>query len=195
MRAESAEQTRRQILAAVYARLREAPAEQISVGAVARLAGVSRSTVYLIFGSRAGLFDALATDLLERSGFDRLVAAVAHPDAREHLRQGIRAGVEMLAIDRDVRRALVSMSALDPDAVGGAIERSEHNRTGGMRHLAQRLHEQGLLRDDVTVEDAAHLLWVLTSFDAFDLLHTGRGLPVGEAGRVLVTAAERSLLR
>ena len=47
------------------------------------MAGVARSTVYLIFGSRAGLFDAVARDLLDRGGFDRIVRAVGHPDARE----------------------------------------------------------------------------------------------------------------
>ena len=50
------------------------------------MAGVARSTVYLIFGSRAGLFDAVARDLLDRGGFDRVVRATEDPDAREHLR-------------------------------------------------------------------------------------------------------------
>ena len=39
------------------------PTRPVSVDEVARLAGVARSTVYLVFGSRAGLFDALAADL------------------------------------------------------------------------------------------------------------------------------------
>jgi AcrR family transcriptional regulator len=195
LRAATTEQTRHRILEAVHARLREAPAEPLSVGAVAERAQVSRSTVYLVFGSRAGLFDAVATDLLQRGGFDQLVEAVAHPDAREHLRQGIAASVRMMVVDRDVRRALISMSALDPDTVGGAIEKGEQNRAGGMRHLAQRLHDQGLLHPGLSVDDAAHLLWVLTSFDAFDLLYTGRGLPADEVTRLLVGAAERALLR
>jgi AcrR family transcriptional regulator len=82
LRAETAEETRRHILDAVYERLRAAPAQPVSVEQVARTARVARSTVYLIFGSRAGLFDAVAKDLMERGGFDRVVTAVAHPDAR-----------------------------------------------------------------------------------------------------------------
>ena len=56
LRAEAAEQTRRRILDAVAQRVREAPSEQLSLDQVARLARVSRSTIYADFGSRAGLF-------------------------------------------------------------------------------------------------------------------------------------------
>jgi AcrR family transcriptional regulator len=195
LRAEATEETRRRVLDAVYERLRAAPTEPVTVDHIARTARVSRSTVYLIFGSRAGLFDALAADLLHRGGFDRVLEAVAHPDAREHLRAGIRASAEFFAADRDVHRALQSMSALDPRALGGAVQRSEERRTGGMAHLAQRLADQELLRPDVSVREAANLLWLLTSFDAFDLLYTGRGMSVDEVATALITTVERGLCR
>ena len=101
----------------------------------------------------------------------------------------------MFAADTDVARALYSMARLDEEAVGGAVQRWEAERTRGMARLARRLGEQGALRADVTVAEAADLLWVLTSFDAFDLLHRGRGLSVSKAVRILTTAAERSLCR
>ncbi|MDH6287127.1 TetR/AcrR family transcriptional regulator [Rhodococcus sp. NM-2] len=196
LRAEAAEETRRSILDAVYDRLRRAPSTPVSVEQVARTAGVSRSTVYLVFGSRAGLFDALTTDLWwHRAGFQAVVDAVEHPDAREHLRGGIDAGVRVFAAHRDVFRALFSMAQLDADAVGGAIARIEENRAGGMAHLAQRLAEQEVLRPEVTVDEAADLLWLLASFDSFDQLYTGRNLPVDDVSRTLIAAAERSLCR
>jgi len=196
LRAEAAEETRRSIIDAVYDRLRRAPSTPVSVEQVARTAGVSRSTVYLVFGSRAGLFDALTTDLWwHRAGFQAVVDAVEHPDAREHLRGGIDAGVRVFAAHRDVFRALFSMAQLDADAVGGAIARIEENRAGGMAHLAQRLAEQEVLRPEVTVDEAADLLWLLASFDSFDQLYTGRNLPVDDVSRTLIAAAERSLCR
>jgi AcrR family transcriptional regulator len=194
-RAESAEETRRRILDAVEERLRAAPAQPLSVDRVARMAGVARSTIYLIFGSRAGLFDAVGRDLYERGGIAKVEQATEHEDAREHLRGGITGGVETFAAHRDVNRALFSMALLDEEAVGGAIQRMEERRSAGMTRLARRLDDQGVLRDDVTVDQAAHVLWVLTSFDAFDLLYHGRGLPTAEVARILVGAAERSLLR
>ena len=195
LRAQSADDTRRRILDAVYERLRDAPSQTVSVDRVARMAGVARSTVYLVFGSRAGLFDAVGRDVMERSGYAGLIQAVGHPDAREHMRGGIAAGARMFAAERDVARALYSMAQLDQEAVGGAIARIESERSNGMLRLARRLEEQGLLREDVTVEDVASTLWVITSFDAFDLLFTGRGLSLEETTRLLVASAERALLR
>jgi AcrR family transcriptional regulator len=195
LRAEAAEQTRRRILDAVYHRLPTVPTQPVSVDQVARAAGVARSTVYLIFGSRAGLFDAVAADLMQRGGFEHVLTAVAHPDAREHLRRGIRASCEYFAAHRDVHRVLFSTTTFDPQATAGAVQRSEARRTGGMAYLAQRLAEQAILRPEVSADDAAHILWLITSFDAFDLLYTGRGLPVDEVARLLVTTAEHTLCR
>jgi AcrR family transcriptional regulator len=195
LRAEAAEETRRRIVEALYERLREAPTQAVSVEEVARLAGVARSTVYLIFGSRAGLFDALARDLVEGSGYDRILEAVRHPDARAQLRGGLVGSVEMYAANRDVFRVLFSMTQLDPDAVGGAVQRLEQRRADGMASLAEQLASKGALRPDVGIGEAAHVAWLLTSFDAFDLLYTGRGLPADEVARVLLRTAERALCR
>jgi AcrR family transcriptional regulator len=194
LRAQTADETRRRVLDAVYDQLREAPAQPVSVDRIARTAGVARSTVYVIFGSRAGLFDAFAADLLERGGFRRVLDAIADPDPRVHIRGGITGGVHTFAAHRDVFRALVSMAALDPNAVGGAMQRSGQRRAKGMMRLARRLGRHGLLRDGVTVKKAADRLWVLTSFDAFDLLYNGRGLSADDVARVLVDMAERSVL-
>ncbi len=194
-RAEAAEETRQRILDAAYQRLRDAPAEPVSVDRIARMAGVARSTVYLIFGTRAGLFDALGADLRQRGGFESMLQAAAHTDAREAMRGAIRGCVQMYADQRDVQRALSSMAQLDADAVGGAVQRMEEGRAAGIARLAQRLGDQGELRPEVTVREAADLLWMLTSFDNFDLLHTGRALSTNEVAKTLVTTAERTLYR
>ena len=195
LRAESADETRRRILDALAERLREAPAETISVDRIAQMAGVARSTVYLVFGSRAGLFDALAEDLFARSGLPSIGEAVAHSDARESMRGGLRTGAELYAASRDVLRALFSMAELDEEAVGGAIRRMEERRSRSMTWLARRLARQKALRPDITQKDAAHVLWLLAGFDAFDALYTGRGLSVDKVADLLIDTAERTLCR
>jgi AcrR family transcriptional regulator len=194
-RAEAAEETRRRILDAVYDRLSEAPSEPVSIDHIARLARVARPTVYLAFGSRAGLFEAVGADLLERGGFARALASARSPDARDSLRGGIRGVVEMYAEHRDVLRVLTSMAFLDAAAAGGAIGRMEEGRSCGMARLAQHLADQDLLRPDVTKGHAADLLWLLTSFDSFDLLYTGKGRPADSVALTLITTAEQSLCR
>ena len=104
LRAQAAEQTRDRILDALYDRLREAPSAPISVDEIANRAGVARSTIYLDFGSRSGLFDALTDRLLRGAGHERIVEAVADPDARASLRGGLEGGVRMYAAHHDVFR-------------------------------------------------------------------------------------------
>ena len=193
LRAESAAETRQRILDAVAERMRTAPTEPVSIDQVARLAKVSRSTIYVVFDSRAGLFEAFAEDLWERTGLADLSQATKSADALEHLRGAMKAACRMFAGDLDVYRVLFTMARLDPDAVGQVIERTETNRKHGMKHLAMRLAEDGYLRDDITVEQALDLLWVLGSFDAFYLVHAGRNLSVDDAADLLSLTAERTL--
>jgi AcrR family transcriptional regulator len=193
-RAEEAEKTRRRIVDAALERLRDAPTEPVSMERIAAMAGVARSTVYAIFGSRAGLFDAVGVELRERGGYDRLVHASHDEDARAALRGGLRAASEMLAASRDSYRTLHSMAKLDPAAVGGSVHRWEEERARAMARIAAQLHEQGHLRDGVSAEEANDVLWVLTSFESFDLLYSGRGLPLDTVGERLTETAERSLM-
>lgn len=192
-RASSAEETRRRILDAASTLLSTEPAQGVSLDRIAREAEVARSTIYLVFGDRAGLFNALAREFLERLGFDRLVAAARQPDARVALTSSLREGCRLYAEGRDIARALFSMSLLDPDAAG-AIAVLEHGRSPTMRSLAQRLKDQRYLRPDVGVAEAADVLWVLTSFDTFDQLFTGRGLSATTIAKRIVAMAERELL-
>lgn len=195
LRAESAAATRTRILDAAIARIRSEPSRPASIDEIANLAAVARSTIYTVFGSRPALFDAVALELHERGGYARLLEAVRQPDPRKSLRGGITAGVDVFASDPDVFRALHSMEKLDPNAAGGAIARIETQRAQGMSWLAGELKKAGELRKGVTAERAAHVLWIAASFDAFDLLHSGRGLEAPEIAEILVDGAERAICR
>ena len=128
-----------------------------------------------------------------RSGYERLLDAKHQPDAREHLRSGFRAAGEMLAANRDIYRALRSMAQLDEQAVGGVVRRMDEERAAGMKRLVGRLVEQGVLRDDLDVADAEHVLWMLSSFESLDSLLTKRRLSTERAVELLIETAERTL--
>jgi AcrR family transcriptional regulator len=193
-RAAATLRTRERILDAARESLRAGALGAVKVDEVARTAGVARSTVYLAFGSRAGLFGALAEDLLVRVGFDRIVAAFREPDARIALLSSFRAASEVYAAEPRIARALWTLAAIDPDAVV-AVRRLEHGRWPGMLDLARRLFEQGHLRPDTSTPEAADLLWILTSFTTFDQLFGGRELPPETVAERLAAMAERALLR
>ncbi|WP_062356732.1 TetR/AcrR family transcriptional regulator [Herbidospora yilanensis] len=195
LRAEAAEETRRRILDAVGQCLRETPTEQPSLGRVAELAKVSRSTIYTDFGSRSGLFDAFVVDLWERTGLGELSGAVSAADARDHLREGIRAASRMKGQELVVYRVLHAMDRLDPESAGGAVRHMETDRRAGMQSLAEHLEREGELREGLTVDKAVDALWVLTSFESLDLLVTGRSHTVDEAIDILVDMAEHAVCR
>ena len=136
LRAEAAEETRRRILDALYARLSEQPSEPVSVDQIARLARVARSTIYLS-SARAPASSTRSRRSSSAPASSRSVeAAAADPDAREYLRGATRGATEMFAAHRDVFRVLYSMAQLDPNAVGGAVQRLEEARARG--HGAHR---------------------------------------------------------
>ena len=154
-RAESAAETRERIIDAVIERLRKAPAQRVSVDAVAKRAGVSRSTVYLIFGSRAGLFDAVAEEVYERAGYTRLLEAVRVPDAMDTLRGGITEGCTCsppIATSSAPSTRWRSSSRRQPAARSGELE---DQRAEGMMWLARRLSRQKQLQPGIKIKEAA----------------------------------------
>ena len=193
-RAEAAEGTRRRILDAARATLERGPLGALKVDEVAKAAGVSRSTVYLLYGSRAGLFDALARYLRDESGFGALIEAFRLPDALDALRTAQRVAVRMYATMPDLARALFTLAAIDPDGVA-AVRAIEDGRRPGQTEIARRLAAQSYLRDGVTVEEATDILTVVTSFQAFDELFSGGGLAPDVVADRLISMAERSICR
>jgi len=194
VRAESADGTRRRILDAARATLERGPSGALRVDEVARAAGVSRSTVYVLYGSRAGLYDALGRHLRLEAGFDELIREFRRPDALEAMRGSQRAAVRMYAKMPELARAMFTLAAVDPDAVA-AIRAIEDGRRPGQADIARRLAEQGYLRDGVDIDEATDILTVITSFQAFDELFSGSGLPAEVVADRLVAMTERSICR
>jgi hypothetical protein len=62
-----------------------------------------------------------------------------------------------------------------------------------MDRLARALAEQGHLRDGVTHDEAVDVLWLITSFETFDQLYTGRGLSADAAAERLIAMVTRAI--
>jgi AcrR family transcriptional regulator len=181
-RAEETARTRMRIIEAVFERLRRR--QPVAIDQIAHDANVARSTVYAIFGSRAGLFDAVGRELADRSGYARLVEAKYQADVRDQLRAGVKAACEMFAANRDIYRALRSVAEL---------KGMDDERANAMRRIARLLKEQNVLRRDLSPKDAEHILWMLTSFESFDELYTNRGLGARRTIKLLIETAENAL--
>jgi AcrR family transcriptional regulator len=193
-RAESAAETRRRIIDVTRDLLTRAPLESVSLPVIAAEAEVARSTVYAIFGSREGLMVAVAEDLLERGGFARIGQALRGPDVVRAFEISIEVALVLYSQVHGVSSALLSRAAVDRDA-SSAAARLNFGRREGMRKLAQRMHDQGVLRDDVTVDEAADVLWLITSFETFGQLYMSRSLTPKQVGERLMAITRRTLYR
>ncbi|HET9558256.1 MAG TPA: TetR/AcrR family transcriptional regulator [Actinomycetota bacterium] len=194
LRAESSAMTRQRIIDAARQVLTTQPLRSFNLSEVAELARVVRSTIYTVFGSREGLLRAVAQDMTERGGWERMREAFRDPDAWAAIRRNIEEGTRMVASEHPVILAISVLAMVDPDAAVVAAEMDEV-RLQGLRSLARRLGEQGYLRPELDHEQAVEILWVLSSWTTFDQLYSGRGLDQPAAAERLVTMARLTLCR
>jgi AcrR family transcriptional regulator len=186
--------TRQRIIDAARQVLTAQPLRGFNLSEVAEAARVVRSTIYTVFGSREGLLRAVAQDMTERGGWDRMREAFRDPDAWAAIRRNLEEGTRMVASEHPVALAISTLAAVDPDAAVVAAEMDEL-RLRGLRDLVRRLDEQGYLRPELSREQAVEILWVLTSWNSFDQLYSGRGLDQPAAAERLVTMARLTLCR
>jgi hypothetical protein len=145
-RQASIDRTAASIVAAARLELERAPAGGLSVGAVARRAGVTRATVYNRFGTRQGLIAALdpsAPAPLSTAG-----------DPRDAVHEYLSLRCARWATNPALYRHL-------PHAEDGGIARI----------LAEGLASADGLRPGCSLREAQDVLATLGSFPTFDRLH------------------------
>lgn len=171
-RAESAAATRMRIIEATRTCLTETPLLAVSLERIATAADVARRTIYTIFGSRLGLFEAVEQDLYRRGGFAEIQDAFnMHEDARQILELMLPAGLRLHLREEAVLRALFLQALIDPDAAT-LTGRMNEGRIGGMRHLTTLLLEQGYARSGLTHAEIADVLAMLTDTIVLNQLGT-----------------------
>jgi AcrR family transcriptional regulator len=159
----SAEATKRRILTATLELLQEQPGAPISMGDVAQRAGLSRQALYLHFADRTAL---LVEASRQADADNRTPARQRRVDAaltaRDALREAVRLQAYLKPRLHGMTTALAVLRRTDPAAESAWQERDQA-RLGRCRQLARRLHDDGELRCDYTIEQAAALLWCLMS--------------------------------
>jgi AcrR family transcriptional regulator len=193
-RAESIEQTRERILVATRALLVRDGYRSTSLDEIARTADVARATVYYQFGSKAGLLEALVADIERRAGQAAVLDAVEVADPADAVRQAFLAGCRFWAAEHSLVRRLIGLAAVDSD-IERVIADVQQHRLPLLAHLVERLDTAGRLSPDLCAGRALDILWMLSSFEAFDQLFAGRGLRVDDVAGMLADVAVRALVR
>ena len=160
----------------------------VGLEAVAKGAGLTRDTVYYQFGSKLGLLDAVVADLGERGESWRVSQALSHRDPVRALGDAFREGCRFWAADHNLARRMLALAAVDPDASAVLTEREER-RQALVDSLVERLAAQRRLRAGFSRRQAADVLTLLSSFEAFDQLYTVRRLTPTRIAQTLLGLA------
>ena len=193
-RAAAVEITRARIIAAAQELLLGGQAMSVSMEEVARRAGVSRQTVYQHFRSRSDLYVAMLNQVLEGAEVKGFVSAIQVQDPLVAFRRGIAGACRLWASRREAFKQITVLCEIDA-GVAELNQRREELRSGYIEFVIQRLDAAGLLRPDMTPDDAILAVEVATRFASFDYLYTARKLSLAKITTLLTAVLERAILR
>jgi AcrR family transcriptional regulator len=131
---------------------------ELPVREIARRAGLGVATVYRHFPSRQDLLGAVLTEHVVRCG-EEMQAALADPDPRRALREIIVRFGERQLHDRGLNEAL-----LGTHSAGTAFADLRGEHSAAFATLVRRAQHAGVLRAQVSVEDARIALLAIASF-------------------------------
>ncbi len=168
-RTAAARATRLRVLDAARASFLDSGFSGTTIRGLAEAAGVSQETIYKAFGGKAGLLKAVYDTSLV--GDDEAVPLAQRPEAiavfeatdpAESLTAYARlAGIIAARIDPLLR---VVLGSRDADPTLAKFARTiDSERRAGSGFWVGRWHAAGWLREDLDVERAADILWVLNA--------------------------------
>jgi AcrR family transcriptional regulator len=185
-RRAQAEQTRQAVLAVARRRFLEHGYAATTMQAVAAEAGVSIEMIYKTFGGKPPLVLAVFhaaiagdTGMSTEERADRVSEQESDPVRRLHA-FGQFVGEVMPRVGPLM--LLVRAAADSHPELADVWTRMNAERLARMTQHAQRLHDHGHLRPDVTVAEARDVLWLYSAPDVYDLLVQQRGWNLEQYG-------------
>jgi AcrR family transcriptional regulator len=171
----SSTNSKARILDVALALITKRKGADVSMARIAKAARVSRQAMYLHFADRADLMLALVRHADEKRGMQNEIRRIAEAPT------GAAAMAEMVALQARmnpgiwaIARALDAVRRTDEDAERGWQDRLK-NRLWGCGQIAARLQQDGTLKPGISQEEAADLLWNITSLHTWEDLVLMRG--------------------
>jgi AcrR family transcriptional regulator len=177
-RQAQAAQTRQDILDAAHRLFLERGYAGTTLAAIASAAGVVTETIYRAYGSKAELFKAVVQAAVA-GGANRaqvpveqrpaIAAVIAETDPHRQLELYAATQPGIHARAGALLRVLIGAAAADPE-LARLWAQIEDERRNGQGRLVQFLADRGVLRPELSVEEAGDLVWTLCSLTVYDLL-------------------------
>ncbi|HEX6478090.1 MAG TPA: helix-turn-helix domain-containing protein [Ktedonobacteraceae bacterium] len=170
VRQRQAEETRRRILAAARSLFESRGYALTTLEAIAEQALVSPKTVAAVFGSKRALLAEVINPVAFSTLFQQLIEELRtteDPLRRLSLvAQITRQAYEPLVSELELLR---TAGAVAPE-LADLAQQIEARRRQNQARLIAYLHEQGVLQHDLSYEEAADVLWALTSYELYRML-------------------------
>jgi AcrR family transcriptional regulator len=164
-------ETRLHILDTAWAAISHAQTVDISMAEIARLAGVSRQTMYLAFENRAGLLEAMVANKDAASPLVEAITAARQScdGSGESLIAFNRAWLAYLPEIYSVGSLLSAASIIDTAAATAWQSRMKRLRQGQV-HIAGKVEAAGNLQPWLNARQAADICYGLTHVDNWRLM-------------------------
>jgi AcrR family transcriptional regulator len=169
-RHRQAEETRRRILAATRELFASRGYAGTTLEAIAEIAEVSPKTISAVFGSKR----VILAELINPDAFsphvqqllDELRATPEPSKCLSLVAQITRQAYEPLVLELELLRTAGAVAPELADLARHIGMRRRQNQAG----LIVYLHERGMLRHGLPLEEAIDVLWALTSYDLYRML-------------------------
>jgi AcrR family transcriptional regulator len=195
MSSEEPVSTRDRIITAALKLIEKDQRGPVSMVAIAKAAGLSRQALYLTFADKADLYLALVRRVDEMRGADaeneRIRSAT---DGLVALTALIEAQARLLPALQSIANAMDVLRRQDPDAEKAWQDRLAARYKLLCEPIARKLVEEKRLRAGITVDKAADLIWIVSSFRTWDDLVNGRGWSAQDYVEHLTQLLRSSLL-
>jgi AcrR family transcriptional regulator len=173
-REDSAAATRQRILDVATELMTASGFHPIAIDDIAAQAGTSRPTVYRHFGSKVGLFEAVAWNVLSTAGIARVNEARELADPLVALREFLRANCRMFAEMGTRLSAALDVARHEPD-IAQILEVTYYSRRiDSLQQLTARLVDAGRIKPEWTHDQVVDALVVLTNVETFESLNRHR---------------------
>ena len=198
LRQDLARRTRERIVDVAERRFLRDGYGPTTIPAIAGDADVSVDTIYKSFGGKPGLIRAIRTRALQGEG---LVPAEQRSDelqTRESDPREIIRGWGRFVTELAPRAApillLVHDAARTQPELEALLKELDADRWHRMTDNARRLYAGGHLREGISVERAAEVLWTYSSAELYELLVLRRGMSLKKYGQFVADAMMAALL-
>jgi AcrR family transcriptional regulator len=196
MKKAISEDTRNAILEATWTLIAKRKRLDVGQAEIAAAAGVSRQTVYLAFGNRAGLLTAMVRHRDTQSDHVARLSGV-HQLSRigvSEFRAYLDTWLEYLQLVYPVAILLDAAALTDPDAASAWDDRMKGAFLAGLIRMFSQLAKNGDLNPDWSAEQAAQLAWSLLQPSSVRQLMTGCSWSAADFRRSRLQLIQSALL-